>query len=265
MITIRSWGIAGSVVDGGRVGQLWLGKPRGGAVDLESLRLANRLVGNREAACAVESSGGLSLEFGQNTTVAITGAIADVTVSAGAPVGWGSVATLPPNCTLHIGRLLDGSRVYVAVRGGVLGGTEVGQRGDQLMVGHDESGQPLTEALPRPSPSTTVGLWPGPRRDWFDEQAWTALCSSAFVVAATSRVGVRLSGHVINRSWTGELASEGVIEGAVQVPPDGQPIVMLADHPTTGGYPVIGVVSPGDIGHIAQAAVGTELRFSARR
>ncbi len=259
MISVLTWGVAGSVVDGGRTGQMSLGKSRGGAVDLGSLALANRLVGNAFSAGAFESSGGLVLEFAEPVAVAITGAIAQVTVSAGPAVGWGSVAALPGGCTIRIGRLVDGARVYLAVRGGV----EV-SASDQLGIGDATFAQPLTEAVPRPSPLTTIGVWPGPRRDWFDERAWTALCASPFVVTATSRVGARLSGPLLGRSRSGELPSEGLVEGAVQVPPDGQPIVMLADHPTTGGYPVIAVVDPADIGRIAQAAVGGELRFSAR-
>ena len=95
MITARSWGIAGSVVDSGRPGQMWLGKGRGGAVDVESLMLANRLVGNAAAAPAYETSGGLTLEFGESAAIAITGAVADVAVTNGPPVGWGSVVALP--------------------------------------------------------------------------------------------------------------------------------------------------------------------------
>jgi allophanate hydrolase subunit 2 len=82
-----------------------------------------------------------------------------------------------------------------------------------------------------------------------------------YTVTATSRVGTRLSGAALERVRPEELPSEGLVEGAVQVPPDGQPIVMLADHPTTGGYPVLAVVDPSDISDVAQAAVGTVLRF----
>lgn len=247
MITVQSWGIAGGLVDGGRTGQMWLGKSRGGAVDLDSLMLANRLVGNAASAPAYESSGGLALQFDATAAIAITGAVADISVSDGPSVGWGSVAVLPAGCTLRVGRVFDGVRLYVAVRSA------------------DAVEQPVSESVPRSTPKTTVGVWPGPRADWFVDDAWATLCSSAYVVAASSRVGARLSGPVLERARHGELPSEGLVEGAVQVPPDGQPIVMLADHPTTGGYPVIGVVDPADVHHVAQAAVGTELRFHARR
>lgn len=246
MIIVRSWGIAGSLVDGGRAGQMWLGKSRGGAVDLVALALGNRLVGNGAEASAYESSGGLALEFTEPTAIAITGAIADVTVADGPPVGWGTVAPLPAGATVRIGRLLDGARTYVAVRSA------------------DALTPTISEAVPRPAAITRIGVWPGPRRDWFAQQAWTVLCTSPYVVTETSRVGSRLSGQALERARQGELPSEGLIEGAVQVPPDGQPIVMLADHPTTGGYPVVAVVDPADIHHVAQAPAGTELRFTPR-
>lgn len=247
MTVVRSWGVAGSVVDGGRVGRMWLGQSRGGAVDLESLRLANRLVGNNAMTAAYETSGGLVLEFEHATVVAVAGALADVRVENGPPVGWGTATPLPAGARLHVGRLLDGARVYVATRG------------DGALQ------QPIVEPVPRAATSTTLRVWDGPRRDWFEDSAWGTLTASSYTVSATSRIGVRLAGPALARSRTGELPSEGLIEGAVQVPPDGQPIVMLADHPTTGGYPVIGVVDPADVRHAAQAAVGTELRFTMRR
>ena len=103
----------------------------------------------------------------------------------------------------------------------------------------------------------------GPRRDWFTELAWSVLTAAEFVVSpAANRVGVRLSrpgAGATRRSR--ELPSEGLVEGAIQVPPDGQPIVMLADHPITGGYPVIAVVEPRHLPSVAQARPGTTLRF----
>ena len=133
MITVRSWGVAGGLVDGGRAGPMWLGKSRGGAVDLDALALGNRLLGNVAAAPAYESSGGLTLEFDEATAIAITGAIADVAVTDGPAVGWGSVAALPAGSTLRIGRVLDGARVYVAVR-----------------CPH-AAGPSITESMPRPA------------------------------------------------------------------------------------------------------------------
>jgi allophanate hydrolase subunit 2 len=94
---------------------------------------------------------------------------------------------------------------------------------------------------------------------------WAVLTGSPFTVTDTSRVGVRLSGARLERLVPGELSSEGMVEGSVQVPPDGCPIVMLSDHPVTGGYPVIGVIDPADLHEIAQAAVGSTLRLRTAR
>ncbi len=255
MIRVASWGIAGGVVDGGVPGRAWLGAARGGAVDIASLALANRLVGNLEHAAAFESSGGLAFTVDTPTMVALAGAVADALVIDGPPIGWGNPVVLPAGATLRITRLVDGARTYVAVRGGVTGA------GDAWSVG-DDPGTPAAEhAAPRRPPATEIAVWPGPRADWFSAAAWAALSSGAFTVTATSRVGTRLAGPTLERVRHDELPSEGAIEGAIQVPPDGNPIVFLADHPTTGGYPVIAVVDPADIPHLAQAAPGTTLRF----
>ncbi|MBI4884216.1 MAG: biotin-dependent carboxyltransferase family protein [Actinobacteria bacterium] len=259
MITVRSWGIAGRVVDGGRAGLLSVGISRGGAVDTESLALANRLVGNAADTCALETSGGMTLEFGETTAIAVTGAVAEIGVSAGPPVGWGTVAALPAGSTLRVGRVLDGARVYVAVHGGLSGDAEVGRLG----LGPDPGVAAAALSVPRPAAVTSLRVWPGPRIAWFVEGTWQRLCTSVYVVTDTNRVGTRLIGPPLELVRRRELPSEGLVEGAIQVPVDGQPIIMLADHPTTGGYPVIAVVDPADVHHAAQAAPGTELRFTA--
>lgn len=255
MIVVRSWGIAGSLVGAGHLGRAWLGQSRGGAVDLRSHALANRLVGNAEQAGAIETSGGLELELPEAALVAITGAVAEWTVLGGPPVGWGVPVVLPAGARLRGGRLLAGARSYLAVRGGLVEAGTGALEVDALVVS-----APATHPASRAEPLTTVRVWPGPRRDWFTPEAWHALLHSPYRVADTSRVGVRLVGEPLTRARRGELPSEGLVEGAIQVPPDGQPIVMLADHPTTGGYPVIAVVDPDDLHHLAQAAAGTDLR-----
>jgi allophanate hydrolase subunit 2 len=107
-----------------------------------------------------------------------------------------------------------------------------------------------------------IQLSDGPRRDWFTQEAWTVLTTQTFVVSPSgNRVGARLSGPPLERVAIRELLSEGLVEGAIQVPPDGQPIVMLADHPVTGGYPVIAIVAPEHVSSVAQARPGTTLRF----
>ena len=255
MIEVVSWGIAGAVVDGGATGRAWLGASRGGAVDMTSLALVNRVLGNDESAGAFETSGGLTLVAREPVLVAWTGAVADLIVENGPPLGWGAHVVLPAGAALRVGRLRDGARGYLGVRGGVDADGRVGGRA---------AAPPATESVPRPEPASTVRAWPGPRLDWFEPDAWSGLLGER-IVTDTSRVGTRFGGEPLRRSRLDELPSEGMVEGAVQVPPDGLPIVMLADHPTTGGYPVIAVVDPADISVVAQAAPGTTLRFTAAR
>ncbi|MER6984105.1 allophanate hydrolase subunit 2 family protein, partial [Streptomyces carpinensis] len=102
----------------------------------------------------------------------------------------------------------------------------------------------------------------GPREDWFTPRAQAVFTSRTYrVSSASNRIGLRTRGPVLERARSGELLSEGMVLGAVQVPPDGRPVVFLADHPTTGGYPVIGVVRAADLPAAAQAAPGTPVRF----
>jgi allophanate hydrolase subunit 2 len=258
-IVVVSWGVGGRVVDLGRPGRARLGASRGGAVDVAALRLGNRLVGNPESVAGLETSGGLTLRCDTDVMVAVTGAMVEIATD-GAPVGWGSPVVLRAGTTLRVTRLVGGARAYLAVRGGL------DPNGDHLAVGPDPRTSAATEPAVPPAFQSTARVWPGPRVDWFASDTWGALCANGFTVSATSRVGARLDGPRLIRSVHRELPSEGLIEGAVQVPPDGLPIVMLADHPTTGGYPVVAVVDPADIITLAQAPVGGRVRFvDARR
>jgi len=261
VLEVVAWGIAGSVRDGGRVGLAHLGRSRGGAVDLAALELGNRLVGNDPRAAGIETSGGLLVRCTAATMVVVTGSPADVHVDGGPPVGWGAPVVLPAGAALRIGRLRGGARTYVCVRGGI-----DGRDGDVLRLGVDPEARASTHpAVPRPL-DRPVRLWPGPRLDRFDEGAWGALLATAWEVQpASDRVGLRLEGRPLERMRHGELPSEGLLEGAIQVPPDGLPIVMLADHPATGGYPVIAVVDPADLGLVAQCPAGATVRFVTAR
>lgn len=260
MIRVTSWGIGGSLVDAGRPGRAWLGAARGGAVDLSSLALGNRLVGNAEHVGAFETSGGLAFTFDAPVMVAVTGAVALVEVDGGPAVGWCSPVALPAGTTLRVVRLLDGARTYVAVRGGLAADAH-----GAVVVGADPGTPAAEHAAPRHSPRTELRVWPGPRLDWFQPGAFDVLCSAPFTVTTTSRVGTRLQGPTLVRVRHDELPSEGMVEGALQVPPDGNPIAFLADHPTTGGYPVLAVLDPDDIAHLAQAAPGAQLTFRPSR
>jgi allophanate hydrolase subunit 2 len=133
-------------------------------------------------------------------------------------------------------------------------------------VGDLAAGEPFVDVAPvAPLPDRPVlRVLPGPRRDWLAGSAWAALTGSAWQVTADSdRVGLRLSGPRLERAREGELPSEGLVPGAVQVPPDGAPVLFLADHPVTGGYPVLAVVVTADLPLAAQLRPGDTLRFRA--
>jgi allophanate hydrolase subunit 2 len=262
-LLVERAGIATSLCDGGRTGLAHLGRSRGGAVDREALRLANRLVGNTADAPAFETSGGLVVRAERAVLVAVTGSQVDLEVSGGPPLGWGVATALPPGAVVRIGRLRGGARVYLSVRGGARSWSLADGvwLADLTVVSEPSPVAAVPRALDRP-----VRLWPGPRLDWFEPGAWATLTSSRFTVGVDSdRVGVRLAGPAIRTAGRGELPSEGLIEGAVQVPPDGRPIVMLADHPVTGGYPVVAVVDRADLEVVAQAPPGSTIRFVAAR
>ena len=125
-----------------------------------------------------------------------------------------------------------------------------------MNIGPDPHTPAASQPAARAAFPRQLRVWPGPRTDWFSSAAWNSLLSGRFEVTSTSRVGLRLGGVPLIRHNVHQLPSEGLIEGAMQVPPDGLPIIMLADHPTTGGYPVIAVIDPSDLHHAAQAAPG---------
>ena len=267
-------GMLTTVQDLGRPGWAHLGVPRSGALDQPALRLANRLVGNPEGAAGLETTlDGVAVRVDQATTFAVTGAGCVVQVD-GRAVGWGSAVVARAGAEVRIGPASDGLRSYVALAGGIDVDPVLGSRSTDLLSGLGPAplragvrlglGRPApaahgTEAVPRPRPGT-VRLRLGPRDDWFTAAAVEALDGAAYGVAPDSnRIGLRLSGPVIERARDGELPSEGMVLGAVQVPPSGQPVVFLHDHPTTGGYPVIGVVIDEDLPVCAQARPGDRL------
>ncbi|MBB6171185.1 biotin-dependent carboxylase-like uncharacterized protein [Nocardiopsis mwathae] len=270
-----------TVQDSGRAGHASLGIGRSGAADAASYALANRLVANPPGAAALETTlGGLALRAHGPATIAVTGAPAPVTVDrrAAAP---DTVLHLRDGAELRLGTPPRGLRTYVAVRGGfdvapVLGsrstdtlaglGPDLPAVGDVLPVGPPPPGFPVIDHAPVPPvPGDEVELRvvPGPRDDWFHPEALDVLLSHPFEVTARSdRVGARLAGPPLRRAEHEELPSEGMVPGSLQVPPGGEPVLFLADHPVTGGYPVIAVVITADLARAAQARPGARLRFS---
>lgn len=275
-----------TVQDGGRPGWAHLGVPRSGALDTAAYALANRLVGNAPDAAALETTmDGVGLRARVAMTVAVTGAPCSVR-AAGRPVAWGAAVRLPAGAELEVGRAESGLRSYVAVRGGLGVPPVLGSRSTDLLSGLGppvlSAGMPLpvgpagpdpvpgADACPLPGAPAELllPLRPGPRADWFTEASLAGLWRSAFRVSPWSnRIGLRTeAGPPLVRARAGELPSEGMVLGAVQVPPDGLPVVFLADHPVTGGYPVVGVVPPGAaLDAAAQARPGAPVRFVPAR
>ena len=278
-LRVRATGPLCLVEDLGRVGWAAVGVGRSGAADRAALRQANRALGNAESAAALEVTlGGLELEVvGGVVWLCVTGAPVPVAVD-GRDVGPYAVVAAGPGSVVRLGRAAHGVRSYVAVRGGVdvppvLGsrshdvmaglGPAPLQEGDELPVGPPPESEPAVDALPPPRLGDEVVLRVvrGPRDDWVrDVEAlvgteWTA-------TDRTNRVGIRLAGaSLLHRDEDRQLPSEGALRGAVQVPPSGEPVLFLADHPVTGGYPVVAVVLDADVDRAAQVRPGERLRF----
>jgi biotin-dependent carboxylase-like uncharacterized protein len=274
-----------TVQDTGRAGFAHLGVPRSGALDLPAHRLANRIVGNPEEAAGLETTvSGCALRPSRTVVVAVTGAGCPVRVD-GRPAAWGAPVVVPGGCVLDVGQATVGLRSYVAVGGGLAVDTVLGSRatdllsglgpapladGDRLPVGPQVGRSAAADVLPYGCVGAELVLpfLPGPRDDWFAPGALRTLATGHYAVSpASNRIGLRVLGPALRRAEgrEGELPSEGMVPGAVQVPPDGRPVVFLADHPTTGGYPVIGVVPEESLPAAAQSPPGTRIRFVALR
>ena len=283
-ITVLSPGPLTMIQDLGRPGLAAVGVGRSGAADRGSLRLANRLVGNREDAAALELTyGGLRLRFEADAMLALTGAPCPITVDEH-DAGMDGPVRVRAGQQVTVGMPFEGVRTYLAVRGGidvppVLGsrstdllsgiGPPVLEAGTRLPIGRRVAGFPNVDIAPRRRQHlgpAILSVLPGPRDDWFLPEALRTLGESAYVATNDSnRVGVRLDGPGLKRAVHEELPSEGVVCGALQVPPDGRPILFLADHPVTGGYPVIAVVAAEDLDRAAQLRAGDAVRFRVLR
>lgn len=278
--TVVDAGARTTLQDLGRPGYAHLGVPASGACDRASLTLANRLVGNAEGAAVLETTlVGPTLQFEAACTVALTGAPVDGHLD-GRPVAMNAPVRVQAGQCLMLGTARRGLRTYVAVRGGLTATAVLGSVSSDQLTGLGPA--PLTDgdaldggdaALTMPSVDVapvaeipqipTLPVWLGPRDDALAPDALTALLRERFVVTAdVDRIGVRLRGPALPRRSDEELRSEGMVLGAVQVPPSGEPIIMLADHPTTGGYPVIGVVDESAIGQVAQLRPGGLVQFA---
>jgi biotin-dependent carboxylase-like uncharacterized protein len=276
-LRIETLGVSALVQDRGRPGWAHLGVPRSGALDAPAAALANRLVGNDPgAACLEVLLGGLTLTSDEAVWVAVTGAPCPVEVDGQAAV-FAAAVRLRAGGRLHLGTPYAGLRSYVAVSGGIDVAPVLGSRstdtlggvgppplapGDLLGVGRP-IGPPAHADTPRPPTPGPLRLTAGPRAHRLAGDALDLLAGTSYTVSPDSdRVGLRLLGDPLPLARTDELASEGMVLGAVQVPPDGRPVVFLADHPTTGGYPVVAVVHEADLWQCAQLRPGESVRFT---
>jgi biotin-dependent carboxylase-like uncharacterized protein len=282
LVKVVDPGARTTVQDLGRPGHAHLGIPASGAADQAAATLANRLVGNAEGAAVLETTlRGPVLRFAASATVALTGAEVEATLD-GRPVAMHSPFRVPAGGELRTGTALRGLRTYVAIRGGldvplVFGSASADQltglgpaplqAGDQLDLGTQALDAPAVDVAPVQALDgrAILRVVPGPREDWFAPDALTALLSSVFTVGAqVDRIGARLRGPSLPHRSDEELRSEGVVRGSLQVPPSGDPILLLADHPTTGGYPVIAVVVEADQPRAGQLRPGDEVAFRLR-
>ena len=289
-VRVVATGLQAMIQDRGRLGQAGQGVSAAGAMDQTAYKTANRLVGNPSDLPAIETlAGGLRLRSLGEQVVAVTGAEVDVTLIT-ADGQRCAVATYRPIAMadgdeLLLGMPRRGLRCYVAARGGldvapVLGScsldtlAQVGpallQAGQTLAVHPVQHGYTVGAAetppaqLPASGEVVTLDVTLGPRTDWFTPEAVALLQSQAWEVTSQSnRVGLRLQGaESLTRAITSELPSEGTPLGAIQVPASGQPVVFLADHPLTGGYPVIACIAPWHLDLAGQIPVGARIQFN---
>jgi biotin-dependent carboxylase-like uncharacterized protein len=270
-----------TVQDLGRPGWAALGVGRSGAADRGALRLANRLLGNPEDAAAVETTlGGLSVRASADVVVAVTGAPAPLRVG-GRPRSTHAAVLVRAGEDVELATPATGLRSYLAVRGGVQVEPVLGSRSSDLLSGLGPPPLRAGDRLPvGPPPAATVPVVDvaavtaptgdavvvravvGPRADWFAPTALDVLAATAWRASGDSdRVGVRLEGGRLERTRSGELPSEGMVPGALQVPPSGEPVLLLADAPSTGGYPVVAVLLAADVDRAAQLRPGQGLRI----
>ncbi len=292
VIEVQAPGLLTTVQDLGREGFGPLGVSPSGAADAVALRIGNRLVGNEEGAAGLEMTlHGGTFSFPMGAVLALTGSDFDATLD-GVPVErWRAFETRPGQ-VLRLGTSRSGARCYLCVRGGIetklflgsasthtltgLGGHEgrALKKGDVLTSGTGipacslgaaatiDKRRLASRALETIKPRKVLRITPGPQSDWFSEAEQKTFYESTYRVAEESnRMGIRLQGPVIAAPTAGEMVSEGVALGAVQVPEGGQPIILFVEQQTTGGYPKIANVISADFHSLGQLRPRDEIRF----
>jgi len=288
-LQVRTAGPQALLQDGGRRGQAKQGVSASGAMDQRALQAANRLVGNAsDVACVEIAYGGFQFMCRGEAVIAVTGAEGPVTLTRADGAQWPlpryQAVALTEGDTVALGTPRAGVRSYLAVRGGfavapVLGscstdtlariGPPAVAAGDVLPVRAVDTGavvgapeEPPAD-LPTLQEEVVLDIVIGPRADWFTPEAVQCLCGQSWrVTPQSNRVGIRLAGEQpLERANLSELPSEGTARGAIQVPPNGQPVLFLADHPLTGGYPVIASVATYHLDRAGQVPENARVRF----
>ena len=283
-IRVAKPGFFTTVQDLGRYGYAHLGISPAGAADPLSFRMANLLVGNEENAPALEMTLlGATLEFDKSVIIAVTGASCECK-SGCDQVPANTALEIPAGSILQCGSMISGARSYLAVQGGfdvplVMGSASTfvaakfggfqGRRlqsGDVLQVHkHDPSrvrsipaGALDSLRVPRPFRVTK-----GAQQDWFGPEAFEKLFCGPYIVSEQSgRTGLRLKGETVRPHEQAELLTDGIPLGAIQVPQDGQPIILFVDQQTTGGYPKVANVIAADMHRVGQLRPRDQVRFA---
>jgi biotin-dependent carboxylase-like uncharacterized protein len=281
-LVISSIGPASSVQDGGRFGAQRFGLTPSGAMDRLGLAAANCLVGNELMAPAVEIG-----PYGASFTardgavrVGLSGALRSAEI-AGRSVAWDTSVTIAESETLKLGMARGGSFSYLAIEGAIQGEAMFGslavnaraglgspyprplQAGDELNVSEASAAPERRIALPAAG-AGPIRVVLGPQNDEFSDEAINLFLDSEWKISATSdRMGYRLEGPVTEHLHGHNIVSDGTVNGSIQVPGNGQPIVLMSDRGTSGGYPKIATVITADFGRFAQIPAGTAFRFKA--
>lgn len=280
-LVIASIGPASSVQDGGRPGSQRYGLVPSGAMDRLALAAANALVGNEPFAAAVEVGPFVAKFTARGAVrVALAGAVRNADID-GRPMAPDTSATLAEGETLTLGFARSGSFSYLAIEGGLEGEPMFGslavnaraglgspyprplQSGDELQVKAASGAPERRIELPAATDAPIRIVW-GPQDDEFADDTKKLFVDSEWKISATSdRMGYRLEGPVIKHLHGHNIVSDGTVNGSLQVPGNGQPIVLMPDRGTSGGYPKIATVISADFGRFAQTPAGRAFRFKA--
>ena len=283
VIEVLRAGLCDLVMDGGRYGYTHLGVPISGAADALALRWANRLVGNADDAAGLEITlKGPLLAFPQGGAVALSGAPFAASRSSGDAVEWNETLIMAPDEQMDIGAVSSGCRCWLAVQGGVevpevmrsrstflpagFGGLDgrALRAGDRITLGETfAAARVLRIQSPFVDGSPALHVVPGPQAAYFTDAGLAAFFNSSYRVdSASDRRGVRLHGAPVTVTAQDGIATQAVLPGAIQIPPDGQPIILGWDGPVTGGYPVIAGLVSADLARLAQLKPGDAVRFA---